>query len=687
MCRPAGLLVAALILGALDPDPAQAQVAAKPADSFVESIGVNTHWSYPSYSNYAGLKQKLSESGIRYIRDSSYPGNFDKYNELYSAHGIRTNVLLGRRLPGDWPQPLDLGQIGTELSSVKSGITTAAVASLEAPNEYDLSHGSGESDWVGKIQQYTKDTYAKAKADATLKNLPLLGPSLTSGSAYSRVGNMDPWIDYVNLHPYQSDRHPGSGGWGDDGYGSIYWHRKYGATLQSSSGKPTQATECGYHNDLANDGLSEEAAGKYTARMYAEFFRTGFSVRSFKYELLNQGTGYKEDVFGLLRNDLTEKPSFRAVKNLISVLSDKGTAFTPGSLNYTLTGNTNNVRQLLFQKRNGDFYLMLWLEVPSWDVNANKDLYPAAQTVTLTLPGTIKSATKYELSNNSDLSTAAVSISGGAVTLSVSDKVMIVKLSSGTVTSVPGTPTTGAFSGVYRLVARHSGKVLDISGASTAEGAAAIQWTSKASSNQHWQLTQQSNGSYKLVAQHSGKCLDVNAGSTADGAKVQQWTDNGTNAQRWEIKPASDGYYTLTNVASGKVLDVAGGVSATGDGVKVHMWTAHGNTNQQWKLELVSSAAGATSTADQQTLSIYPNPIVEASADPVTVQYVSSKAQTARLMVVNSQGVTVYNQVVQLRAGLNKIQVPASQKLHGGVHVVRLATDAGAFTQRLQVAR
>jgi hypothetical protein len=47
-----------------------------------------------------------------------------------------------------------------------------------------------------------------------------------------------------------------------------------------------------------------------------------------------------------------------------------------------------------------------------------------------------------------------------------------------------------------------SGKCLDVSGASTADGAAVIQ----------------------LVAVHSGKCVDVSGVSTTPGALVHQWT-------------------------------------------------------------------------------------------------------------------------------------------------------------------
>jgi hypothetical protein len=82
-----------------------------------------------------------------------------------------------------------------------------------------------------------------------------------------------------------------------------------------------------------------------------------------------------------LRNDLSEKPSFRAVKNLIAILSDKGHDFKPHALNYTLSGSLDNVRQILFQKHNGDFCLKVWMEVPSWNMTIKIDLYPGLLSI------------------------------------------------------------------------------------------------------------------------------------------------------------------------------------------------------------------------------------------------------------------------------------------------------------------
>ena len=53
-----------------------AQEQARSADTFVESIGICTHWTYgdtPYGFAYTDIKQKLLDSGIRHIRDGFGP--------------------------------------------------------------------------------------------------------------------------------------------------------------------------------------------------------------------------------------------------------------------------------------------------------------------------------------------------------------------------------------------------------------------------------------------------------------------------------------------------------------------------------------------------------------------------------------------------------------------------------------
>jgi hypothetical protein len=88
------------------------------------------------------------------------------------------------------------------------------------------------------------------------------------------------------------------------------------------------------------------------------------------------------------------------------------------------------------------------------------------------------------------------------------------------------TPVQGV-ADTYTVVNQQSGKCLDVP--STADGAAVVQQTcSPGSASQQYALrkvTYSGNDphDYQLVARHSGKCLDVNGISTAAGARIIQW--------------------------------------------------------------------------------------------------------------------------------------------------------------------
>jgi hypothetical protein len=88
---------------------------------------------------------------------------------------------------------------------------------------------------------------------------------------------------------------------------------------------------------------------------------------------------------------------------------------------------------------------------------------------------------------------------------------------------VPGVADT------FTVVNQHSGKCLDISGGSTADGAQVIQLTCGGGVSQQFTLRRVTYAGndphdFQLVARHSGKCVDVNGVSTAARAVVIQWT-------------------------------------------------------------------------------------------------------------------------------------------------------------------
>jgi len=83
----------------------------------------------------------------------------------------------------------------------------------------------------------------------------------------------------------------------------------------------------------------------------------------------------------------------------------------------------------------------------------------------------------------------------------------------------------------FTVVNQQTGKCLDVNGVSTADGAAVIQWSCHGGTNQQFTLRRVTYAGndphdHQLVARHSGKCVDVSGISTAARARVHQWTCN-----------------------------------------------------------------------------------------------------------------------------------------------------------------
>ena|GEM_PF-3022563 len=137
------------------------------------------------------------------------------------------------------------------------------------------------------------------------------------------------------------------------------------------------------------------------------------------------------------------------------------------------------------------------------------------------------------------------------------------------------------------LVAKHSGKCLDVRGGptATADGVLIEQWSCSGQSNQNWTLKDMGSGQVELIAQSSGKCAEVINGATANGSGIQQATCTGSPRQLWSKQSAgATGEYKFVNVPANRCLDITGGTGATGDGVLAELWDCTGQANQTWTI-------------------------------------------------------------------------------------------------------
>jgi hypothetical protein len=156
-------------------------------------------------------------------------------------------------------------------------------------------------------------------------------------------------------------------------------------------------------------------------------------------------------------------------------------------------------------------------------------------------------------------------------------------------------PTSeAAFSGYYRIMARHSGKALTVQSASTANSANVFQWTyGGTNTNDEWEVRDIGSGYHRVIARHSGKDLTVASASTVEGANIFQYAYGGTTTNdEWALVDVG-GSYRITNRHSGKSAEVVG--AGTADGADVVQRTYSGGTHQQW--DVIAVGGGTTPTA------------------------------------------------------------------------------------------
>lgn len=401
---------------------AHSQVQAVRGYDLYDSVGINTHWyfgdGYQYKPQFNKLVDMMSGAHIRHFRDGVYSTGTNTPAYLTQMY----QTLANRDIHGDLIVPQ--GSITSD--QMDAGLQLyPGIEAIEAPNEWDINGGST---WVSSLLSEEPTIYG---AGQTL-GLTTLGPALTQPASYPALGNVSQYSDYNSTHIYFGGRNPETGGWGGpDWLNNYYGSIDYNLDLEQIIGPGHQsiATETGYLTTAGTvhpGQVPEWVAGTYAPRLVLEFFKHGIK-RTYFYELVDDpnttNTGY-----GLLRYDLSPKPAFTAISNLLTLLRDVNTPFTPGSLQYTLTGNTSGVETMLIQKSNGTFWLAIWLNGCIYDVNALQATPRNPQQVTLTVPDG-RLAT-YIASFASNGHTTGTFPYRSTITLNVSSNLTMVKISN-----------------------------------------------------------------------------------------------------------------------------------------------------------------------------------------------------------------------------------------------------------------
>lgn len=348
------------------------------AYDFVNSIGLNTHLNYFDriYGDFPLVERELKSVGVLHLRDGIHLQNADYNAALYGRWiqlgklGIRFDAVLDPRS--------NLGPLNSALLNQVEVLAGGTIESFEGPNELDVSN---ENDWPSLDRSYQDEVSSSVKSMKDASSVRIIGPSLAFASNSSQVGNLSGQMDDGNLHPYPAGKMP-----------SIVFPEQIDLEKIMCEDKPIVFTESGYHNAINehNDqpGVSESAAAKYVPRLFLEDFSRGVP-RTYLYEFMDEapdpGLSNPQMHWGLIRADGSEKPAFVALKNLIGELNDSAEPRSLEPLTWALDSTDARIHHLLLQKSNGEYDLVLWQEVSSYDVNGHADINNPALPAMLTL--------------------------------------------------------------------------------------------------------------------------------------------------------------------------------------------------------------------------------------------------------------------------------------------------------------
>jgi hypothetical protein len=319
------------------------------ADRFLDSVGVNVHVTYldTAYGHIDDWLARLRELGVRHVRDGIDLGNAASLPQLrkVAAAGMRLTLITSLDRPAD-----------QQLAAARA--LGPALEAVEAPNETDVA---GPSDWAARLQQFMPSLRAAVDAQGPPKPT-IVGPSFVHGESWKQVAAVaDSW-DVTNLHPYPGGQEP---------FANL--DQELARAREQAHARPIMATETGYHNALrATSGqppVSEQAVAAYLPRLLMGYFAAGIE-RTFLYELADEkpdpGLAQAEQHFGLLRADLTPKPAFVAVRDLLQTVRRSD---GPGQQRQLRVQAPRDVKTLLLERRDGSSVLALWRPTSVWNVD------------------------------------------------------------------------------------------------------------------------------------------------------------------------------------------------------------------------------------------------------------------------------------------------------------------------------
>ncbi len=151
----------------------------------------------------------------------------------------------------------------------------------------------------------------------------------------------------------------------------------------------------------------------------------------------------------------------------------------------------------------------------------------------------------------------------------------------------PAAFAQGGFNGPgrYEIANVKSGKVLDLD---TNDQTSVIQFSSRGTNNQIWEVRRADAGYYYLINTMNGNALEVTG--TGNSTPVRGGRFNNSPSQQWRFDTGKDGNIIIVS-RQNKALDIPDGTDR--DGTRVQIYDPNGDSNQRFTFRSMGGAVGS----------------------------------------------------------------------------------------------
>lgn len=393
-------------------------VQAARAQQLLNGFGVNTHidaqkFGYQNLTQLIANINYLGNGGLKTLRDSpGSPNDLTWWQQVATATGVKFDAFIGFGSPSVYST-----QLGRMQTMLQSG--GHFLMGLEGGNEEDDAYPVSLGNNQYQAAAFQPQVYALAQS----YGLPSFNLSFGAGWSnptgdYGTVGDLSASATFANAHTYPSSA---------PNIHNFMANINADAKLAASS-RPVAITEYGWitypdGSPTAGYGrVSRAAQAAYVVEGIFDAWRLG-NPYYFYYAFYDDNSG----AYGLFDDFGNAKPAAVAVHNVFALLADSGVqglSFAPGKLDYALSGmpapttgvSGSGGQQVLLQKSDGSFWLVLWNEQALNNTSTGADISIAPVSITLTLGAIAKSIMVYDPL----IGTGAVKSASGVTSLAIS---------------------------------------------------------------------------------------------------------------------------------------------------------------------------------------------------------------------------------------------------------------------------